>query len=85
MTGVWVTEHRFPGLQHERNDGLAILRVVLEFGTIVLVFTQSPNGHLIETGEGEQESGNALGHDGERHPGSDLVGVVGARDETKDE
>lgn len=36
---------------------------------------------MIETGKGEEECGNALGHNGKRHPGADFVGVVGAGDE----
>lgn len=47
------------------------------------MLAQCPDGHLIETGAGEQEGGNALGHDGERQPGADLVRVVGAGDEAE--
>lgn len=37
-----------------------------------------PHRHLVEAGQGEQEGGQALGHDGERNPGAHFEGVVGA-------
>lgn len=64
-------------LQHKWNDSFAILWVVFKFGTVVFVLAQCPDGHLIESGCRKQESWNALGHHGERKPGSHFVGVVG--------
>ena len=43
-------------LEHEWNDGFAAAGIVFEVFLVGAVFAQSPNGHLVEAGEGEQSS-----------------------------
>ena len=43
-------------LEHEWNDGFAAARIVFEVLFVSTVFAQSPNGHLVKAGKGEQSS-----------------------------
>ena len=70
-------------LDEEGEDSLAP-RVLLELLAVVPVLAEGPDGHLVGAGQGEEEGGQALRHDGEGDPGSDLVGVVGAGDEVEE-
>lgn len=47
------------------------------------MLAQGPHRHLVHTSGGKQIRGDALGHHGERQPGEELVGVVGAGDVAK--
>jgi hypothetical protein len=69
-------------LDEERQNGLSRLWIVGEFLAIVAVLAQRPNGHLVHAGGGKQVAGHTLGHDREREPGQEFVGVVGTRHET---
>ena len=70
-------------LDEEGEDSLAP-RVLLELLAVVPVLAEGPHGHLVGAGQGEEEGRQALRHDGEGDPGSDLVGVVGAGDEVEE-
>ena len=70
-------------LDEEGEDSLAP-RVLLELLAVVPVLAEGPDRHLVGAGQGEEEGGQALRHDGEGDPGSDLVGVVGAGDEVEE-
>jgi len=70
-------------LQDEREDGAALARVVLELLPIIAVLGQSPDGHLEGSSKGKQISSEARGQHGEGNPGTDLVGVVWARNQAK--
>lgn len=72
-------------LDEEGKDGLSAFGVVLELLLVVAVLAQGPQSHLVCAGKAEQSSWNALGHDGEGDPGSDFIGVVGARDELEED
>jgi hypothetical protein len=71
-------------LEHEWNDGFALLWVVFEFFLVVAVFSKGPHGHLVHTGCSEEVSWQALSHDGERQPRAELVSVVGAWNEVEE-
>lgn len=71
-------------LEYEWNDGFSALGVILELLLVVSVLCESPNGHLEHSSAREQISWQALGHDGEREPGRELVGVVGAGDKVEE-
>lgn len=47
------------------------------------MLAQSPDGHLIESGDGEEPRDRRVGHDREAKPGQDLVGIIGTRDEVE--
>ena len=70
-------------LDEEGEDRLAP-RVLLELLAVVPVLAEGPDCHLVGAGQGEEEGGQALRHDGEGDPGADLVGVVGAGDEVEE-
>jgi hypothetical protein len=40
-------------LNKEWNDRLPLLWIIRKLGTIFLVFTNSPDGHLVKAGQGE--------------------------------
>lgn len=81
---TFVTKPFVGRLQNERNDGLALLWVVLELLLVVSVLGERPDTHLEHAGASEQQSGQTLRHDGERQPSAELVSVVGAGHEVEE-
>ena len=73
----------WPRLNEEGEDGLTP-RIFVELLAVVPVLAEGPHGHLVGAGQGEQERRQTLGHDGERDPGADLVGVVRAGDQVEE-
>lgn len=55
-------------LQQKWKDGLAILRIIFKFLAIQSMLSFRPNGHLNQTGNGEQMGRNALCHHSKRKP-----------------
>jgi len=64
-------------LDHEWYDALPATWVVSELFTIVSVFAESPDCHLVESSHAEQCSWETLSHDTEADPRADLVRIVG--------
>lgn len=68
---------------HKRQDGLSSSGIIDEFPDVVSVLAESPDGHLVKAGEGEESRDGRVSHGREANPGQNLVRVIGTGHETE--
>lgn len=65
-------------LDQEWNNGLATTWVLFKLAFVVAMLAQSPDSHLIETGNCKDTDRQALSQNGEKYPRINFIGIVRA-------